>query len=180
MLPLYLSLIECEEDKRTFEQIFNDYKEDMMAIAYHILQDRWDAEDAVQDAMLSLAVSIKRVPTQHNEMRAYSLTAAKNAALRLQKKQAKYKSTICLEDVLPVLPCDEDTFEQITRQESYVFLRNLIDQIPSHLKECLLLRYVADLPPREIAKILNRKPETVQKQLTRGKIALAKLYKGAT
>ena len=70
MIMFYLSLITDEEDKDTFEHIFHSYRDDMIAIAYKVLENRWDAEDAVQDAMLGLAVSIKRVPTNTDEMRA--------------------------------------------------------------------------------------------------------------
>jgi RNA polymerase sigma-70 factor (ECF subfamily) len=175
---LYLSLIEDEEDKCTFEHIFHSYKDDMIAIAYKVLEDRWDAEDAVQNAMLGLAVSIKRVPTNTEEMRAYSLAAARNAALHLQRKRAKHKNNISLHKLMGVVPCEEDVFEHIVKHEEYETLLRLIDQIPLNMKECLLLRYVADMQPREIAKLLGRKTDTVQKQITRGKAMLVKLYGG--
>lgn len=179
MIMFYLSLITDEEDKDTFEHIFHSYRDDMIAIAYKVLENRWDAEDAVQNAMLGLAVSIKRVPTNTDEMRAYCLAAARNAALHLQKKRSKYHNTISLQKLMAVIPCDEDVFEQIVNQEKYETLIQLIDQIPLHMKECLLLRYVADMQPKEIAKILNRKTDTVQKQITRGKAMLVKLYEEA-
>lgn len=178
MLMLYLSLITDEEDKITFEHIFHSYQDDMIAIAYKVLEDRWDAEDAVQNAMLGLAVSIKCVPTNADEMRAYSLAAARNAALHFQKQRAKHKNAVSLQKLMAVIPCDEDVFEQIVRKEEYETLLRLIDQIPLHMKECLLLRYVANLQPKEIAQLLGRKTDTVQKQITRGKAMLVKLYGG--
>lgn len=178
MLMFYSALIEDAEDRITFDHIFHTFKDDMMAIAYNILQNRHDAEDAVQNAMLNLAISIKCVPEDKNERRAYSLTAARNAALRLQKRNAKHHANISLDDVIAVIPYDDDVFEQIVMQEEYEALLDHIDHLPLHMKECLLLRYVADMQPREIGKLLGRKTQTVQKQLTRGKALLIKMCGG--
>lgn len=178
MLMFYFSLIDDQEDQITFEHIFYSFQNDMMAIAYSILKNREDAEDAVQTAMLNLAISIKSVPTNQNEMRAYSLATARNAALRIAQKNAEHKPNISLEDVIAVIPCDDDIFDQIVLREEYENLLKHIDQLPLYMKECLLLRYVAGLPPREIGKLLGRKTTTVQKQLARSKALLIKMCGG--
>ena len=76
------------------------------------------------------------------------------------------------------IECPDDVFEQIVMQEEYEDLLDHIGRLPLHMKECLLLRYVADMQPREIGKLLGRKTQTVQKQLTRGKALLIKMCGG--
>lgn len=44
---IYLSMIESEADKSLFEQLYIRYKGLMYHIAYRILQNREDAEDAI-------------------------------------------------------------------------------------------------------------------------------------
>lgn len=58
---IYLSMIESEADKSLFEQLYIRYKGLMYHIAYRILQNREDAEDAVHQAFVSIAKNIKKL-----------------------------------------------------------------------------------------------------------------------
>lgn len=58
---IYLSMIESEADKSLFEQLYIRYKGLMYHIAYRILQNREDAEDAVHQAFVSIAKNIKKI-----------------------------------------------------------------------------------------------------------------------
>lgn len=175
-MMLYLTLIEDEADELTFSRIYDLHRNEMIAVAYRVLQDRWDAEDAVQEALTNLAKYIKSVPTQPNELRAYALTAARNAAIRLAVEQKKEREHIHITwDVCS----HENIFDAITEKESYENLLDIMRQLPLPYKEVFMLRYVANLSAREIAKVLGRKIVTVNKQLCRGKKLFVTLYKEA-
>gem|GEM_PF-4323344 len=61
MISLYLNIIDNEQDKDKFEQLYLTYKHDMYAVAYHILYNQFDAEDAVHDAFIRIAKNIEVV-----------------------------------------------------------------------------------------------------------------------
>ena len=50
MLAIYLSMLETNEEKNQFEQLYIKYKQDMYAVAYGILKNKEDAEDAVHQS----------------------------------------------------------------------------------------------------------------------------------
>ena len=52
MLPIYLGLLDLQEDKEIFTTIYTLYKQPMMKVAMEVLKDRDLAEDAVQEAFL--------------------------------------------------------------------------------------------------------------------------------
>ena len=54
MLPIYLGLLDLQEDKELFTMIYTRYKQPMMQEAMRILKDRSLAEDAVQEAFLDI------------------------------------------------------------------------------------------------------------------------------
>lgn len=174
MIAIYLALIDDEVDHATFEHIFYTHKKDMLKIAFHILGNQWDAEDAVQNALIGLAISIKHVPTTTNEMRAYCLAAARNAALRYQKQKQAWDHMVDIDAIH--FPNEDSVFEKIVAAEEYQTVLNLLTKLPLTIREALMLRYVTGIPPREIARILNRKPDTVRKQLLRGKQLLTTYY----
>ena len=55
MLAIYLSMLETNEEKNQFEQLYIKYKQDMYAVAYGILKNKEDAEDAVHQSFLKIA-----------------------------------------------------------------------------------------------------------------------------
>lgn len=56
---IYMALIETEEDRVLFEQIYYKYKGLMFHVAYGVLGQREDAEDAVQMAFEAIAKNIE-------------------------------------------------------------------------------------------------------------------------
>ena len=175
MLSLYLAMIDSEEHKLTFEQIYQNYARQMYHIANDILEDSFAAEDAVQEALMGIARYIANVPTQCEAVtKAYVLTVARNAAWKMLKTEAQWKSYLN-PDLLPISG-KEDVFEQVSQSEDYQMLLELIQKLPDPYKDVLFLRYVADLKPQQIGDMLNRKTTTVQQQLFRAKMMLGEAY----
>lgn len=175
MLSLYLAMIESEEHKLTFEQIYHKHARQMYCVAIEILEDRYIAEDAVQEALMNIARYISNVPT-HSEAvtKSYVLAVARNVSWKMLKSEVLWKSYINL-DRLPISG-KEDVFEQVSQSEDYQMLLELIQTLPKPYKDVLFLRYVIGLKPQQIADVLKRKTKTVQQQLFRAKIMLGESY----
>ena len=176
MLLFCMALIETEEEQLTFQHIYQKYGKQMHYVAKGILKKTEAAEDAVQNAFIGIATSIHRVPTTSEAaIKAYVLTATRNAALAVLKEEQKWDA--CLDITEIELPSKADTFREVSGSQDYEKLLSLIDQLPLQYREVMLLRYVIELKPQEIGVALQRKTTTVQQQLTRGKKALKALYK---
>ena len=107
----------------TFETVVKKYEKQMLCVAERILQNRHDAEDAVQTALLR--ISKIKLPQNEASLRAYVLTAAKHAALDLLPKQSH---DVDLVDV--ILPCSEDLFETVAASQDYERLLSAIKPLP--------------------------------------------------
>ncbi|MBQ3215040.1 MAG: sigma-70 family RNA polymerase sigma factor [Oscillospiraceae bacterium] len=176
MLSIYAALIDEDEDLRFFEHIYWDYGSQMLSVALSILKDPPEAEDAVQNALLGIARSIKSVPRKNQRvLRAYVLTAARNAACALLPEKKQRDKQIGIDNLR--IPNQEELFETILRSQEYELLLRIINTLPIQYREVLMLRYVVGLKPREIAKVLGRRTATVQQQLTRGKSKVVELYR---
>ena len=94
MLTVYLSLIDDDQDKKTFEQMYLDNKDMMYHYAYKILKDVSSAEDAVHDAFLSFARHFKKFEkTDHDRIRSYLMITVRNAAFKIYNRHGKEIST---------------------------------------------------------------------------------------
>lgn len=167
MLIFYLSMIDDEADHATFEQIYYTMRDEMFRIANELLKNQADAEDAVQEALIGLAIYIKHVPKERGAMRAYCLASARNAAIRYHNKNAHWRQHLHIDSLK--LSAENDVFEYIVKLDDKRALKQMMNKIPLANREVLMLRYVSDMPPRKIAKLLHRKPDTVRKQLLRGR-----------
>lgn len=58
---IYLQTIDDSSDKVKFERLYLHYQAFMYRIAYHILKNKQDAEDAVHNAFLSIAKNIEKI-----------------------------------------------------------------------------------------------------------------------
>lgn len=173
MLMMYAALIDETSEQLRFEDIYYSYRKQMLYVAEQILGDRHDAEDAVQNAFLGIARNIKRVPQDDPRIiRAYVLTAAKNAALALVPRKQKRSH----EAELSSLEADDtDVFERVMLCQDYHLLLKAMRQLSSPYREVLLLVYVHEHDTKAAAQILGRKEDTVRKQLSRGRRRLMEL-----
>lgn len=58
---LYLQMLETPEEKSLFEQIYLEYRGLMYHVAYEILHNDQDAEDAVHQAFVKIVENIKQL-----------------------------------------------------------------------------------------------------------------------
>ena len=55
MLAIYLTLIDNEDDKKSFEDLYNQNRSKAYAIAFNILKNKTLAEEACSETFFSLA-----------------------------------------------------------------------------------------------------------------------------
>ena len=80
MLAFYLSLIENEKEKRQFEDVYFEYKNQMYLLALKLLNNKHDAEDIVHDIFCSIASSHMDIITNaecEKDIRNYLLKSVK-------------------------------------------------------------------------------------------------------
>ena len=80
MLALYLGMIETPEEKIIFEELYNTYKGKMFSLAFSILKNHHNAEEAVSQAFFTAAKNFSKISSLAEEKRgAYLKIIVKNA-----------------------------------------------------------------------------------------------------
>jgi RNA polymerase sigma-70 factor (ECF subfamily) len=176
MVVFYLALIDNEQDQLKFENLYNQYRKQMLSLAQSILHNTFDAEDAVREAFLGIARNMPSVNKIANEtdIKNYLLKSAKNASLNILSKKKKRYQTVDLDSVGEI---PDDSFMQTLAAEfSYNDLVQVLRDINKDYFDVLYYHYVMGLTLPEVAKLLSRKLSTVKQQLVRGKkLAAAKI-----
>jgi RNA polymerase sigma-70 factor, ECF subfamily len=153
-----------EGDSSALHFLYVRYGEDVRRYVSTIVRDPHEAEDVTQSVFLKLVSVIKRYePRRGVPFAAWLLRVARNAALdSLRAKRALPSDDIRVTDE----GRDQAAFE---RRES---LKAALGQLPHEQREVLVLRYVAGLPPREIADLLQKTHSSIHGLQHRGRCAL--------
>lgn len=173
LMIVFLSLTDNDEDKIKLENMYNRYSKRMFYVAMDILKNEYDAEDAVHNTFISIAVNMDKInDIRSEETYYYVMTITENTALNLlKKKKGESRKTINLdfEDDSWLFVSDIDIAEEFVSKEEYNRIVDIIQSLPDIYSDVLYLHYVENLTAREIASALSRKQETVRKQIVRGK-----------
>ncbi len=181
MLSFYLALVD-EEDQSKFEEIYYAYSKQMFFLANSILNNKMDAEDAVHEVFLNIAVkhmkTVKNIPSE-DDLRNYILKATKNTALNILKKKSK---TVSLDtdfnpDSVLEKVTDNSFKDSICEQVNYDSLVDAVSSLDGKYRDVIYFHYVIGLTLQETATLLNRKFATVNTQIVRGKRILLETLK---
>jgi RNA polymerase sigma-70 factor (ECF subfamily) len=172
MLPIYLAMLDGEEDKNKFELLYVTYIKLMFYVANRILNDERLAEDAVHQTFLKILENFDKVgEISCHKTKSYIVIMVRNTAINLYN-QRKRRTTIPLEDVEYCI-----TTETISVTEDLDHLARAVLKLPVIYKDVLTLKYVQEFSNEEIAKMLDISEAAVRKRLERAKRRLEEILK---
>ena len=160
MVQLYLSEIIDSQDQEKFEKIYRHYEQKMFSVAYGILRNVQDAEDAVQDAFEALAGNLSRIDGQDvysRETWAYLMVIVKNKAIHIYNKNKKRKEAAAgnfnlLEELADEFQDIEGKIEQKTFANA---IARMVLELPERCRMVLYLHYYNDMSYVEIGRTLG-------------------------
>mgnify|MGYP000901804198 FL=1 len=172
---IYLNLIDTEEEKSKFEQIYNNYRQCMFYAAKSILKDDHLSEDAVHNAFINIAKSMDNI-SEVNSIRTkgYVVVIVRNISLNMLKKQNK---TVAIDDFEENTADDLSPEDEVLSKLSFDFIVGEIANLPVIYKDVLYLSSVEGLRTKEISELINIDHETVKKRLQRGRKKLLESLK---
>lgn len=160
MLSAFVSLLEQEEDRILFSQIYQSFQRGMYAVALHFLHDPSSAEDAVQDAWVKIIEHFpvcKEIPCKEREF--WIVCIIKNTALNMLRHQ-QYQAA---EEPAPVAS------GAIDDEMNYRDLVAKIRALPPLYREVLELKAVLEWSNQDIARSLRITESAVGVRIMRGK-----------
>ena len=162
----YLAMIDSPDDQEKFEKVYTKYRYLMLHVAYKILQNHHDAEDAVHQAFISIIENLDNVfEVDSPKTRSYIVIITERKAIDLLRKIQKRQALEFNEDISGV----EIPFEMDNP------IAAAIAKLPLQYREVLLMRYHNGFSAKEIASILSMSDSGVRKLIVRAKKALQEL-----
>jgi RNA polymerase sigma-70 factor (ECF subfamily) len=155
----------------TFKEHILPLRDKLFRFALHLLQDRQEAEDAVQDVMAGIWSRRVEWP-QWNNIPAYCMTATRNNCLdRLRRRRG---SAVQTEAALQLKNPDGDPFDKMTSKETITRIRRCMEELPPNQQQVVRLREMEGFSYNEIAQVLDMTLDQVKVNLHRGRNAIKK------
>lgn len=174
MLVFYLSLLESDEDKSKFIELYDKYGKLMKYVALQKLDDEHLAEDAVHNAFLNVIKSFYIIDEINcHKTKRLLVIITENVAIDMLRKNKRY-SGIDLADLEPLLSIEPDMLDNMAAQD----LVTMITELPEIYRNVLELYAYHELSEKQIATVLGIEYATVRKRLERARAMLAKKLKG--
>ena len=170
MLGICLALIDSEEDKEFFTEIYNKYHDLVMYIAMERLHNKFVAEESVQDTFLYVAKNFERIKNARN-IKAYLCEAAKGIAINCYTKEKKYMDDISDDDLYFIEDVDDSFFDTV----DVIDLKNAMQKLSEEDRTFLELAYAYNMQSKDIAELYGLKDTNVRKKIERSKKKLRNL-----
>lgn len=174
MLMFYMSLIDNDDDRAKFEILYNSYRKRMAYVAFAVLGNNEDAEDAVHDTFIKIARNMQSIGNPDSERTlSYVLKATKNTAINLSQKNVNRNKHIQLDNIENV--SDEQFLEKLCIQENYKEVIEVIQSFNDTYRDVLYFYFVEGMKAKDIADLLGRSNSAIQQQIVRGKKKLLEI-----
>ncbi|MBN2303993.1 MAG: sigma-70 family RNA polymerase sigma factor [Anaerolineae bacterium] len=162
-------------DQQAFGELVRRYERDAFNLAYRMLNNRGEAEDAAQEAFLRAYANLDRYDMARS-FKTWLLSITSNHCIdRLRKRRLTWLS---LEEPLPPHPAltsDIPGPEEATlSNEREVMVQEMLDKLSPEYRLAVVLRYWYDMSYAEIAQMLDTTESAVKSRLFRARQALAK------
>ena len=173
------------EWERAFETMVHRYTSQMLATARRLLGSEHDAQDAVQQAFISVFKAIRGF-NEEARLSTWLHKIVVNAALAQLRSRHRIVPDLLLEH----LRTESDALDQqaggsswvshgseqaMAAQETREMVRTCIDQLPESYRSVLFLRDIRELDTAEVAERLAISPNAIKIRLHRARQILKNL-----
>lgn len=166
---LFLAMLDTEEEQNKFSLLYEKYRYLMWYVAKDILKDADLAEDAVQEAFLSLARHLDQAGEADSpRTKRFLVTITKSRAIDLLRRERRAEFTE-FEDALGGEPDRNDTLDTYLQTESYERLVETIRGLDENYRVVLECRYLHELSEKETAELLRLPEKTVNVRICRAR-----------
>ena len=165
---IYLSMIDSDTDKSKFEMLYNEYRNLMYYTANRILNNSYDAEDAVHQAFLKVIENLDKIEEPKcPKTRSFLVIITERKALDLYRTKMR-RTVVSVDDENMDIPADSeiDSFA-----ERSVFA-SAIAALPVKYRQLILLKYDNGFSEHKIGQILSMTDANVKKTIQCAKAKL--------
>lgn len=154
-----------QDEKEWFGDSIRECERCMYLLAFDILQNNEDVQDAIQDAILKAYSSLDQLKDRR-KLKAWLMKILLNVSYDIARKR---KITVNIEDI------EDGVVTSKSDQTDSILLRDLVMRLKPPYRTVVILFYYQDFSIKEISDITGSNLSTVKKQLQRAREQLKEM-----
>lgn len=160
----------AEQEK--FDMIYRKYRRLMFRVAYDILENAQDTEDALQDAFVRIADNLEKISeAECPRTRNFIVIITRNVCFNMLRK--KRESVGIDEDV----SSDIDVEEEIFSDAGVGILERALERLPRNYRDIMYLTAYEELSLHAAAEVLGITYENAKSRVRRARKRLSEILK---
>ena len=170
-------------DGAAFEQLIRASGGRLLAVAKRFFRNEADAQDALQDGLLSAFRGIQRFEGQSSLNTWLHTIVVRACLMKLRSRKNQQES---ISELLPEFESDghrsrpgkawtNEALQMIQRDETKTTVRKAIDQLPESYRTVLLMRDIEGLDTKAVAEAMDVSENVIKVRLHRARQALREL-----
>ena len=148
-------------DREAFGQLYDRYHPMVFRYLMFRVGDRDLVEDLTADTFVRALHSIAAVRYHGRDIGAWFITIARNL-LHDHRKSSRYRLEYTVEEMTEVGPSVSGPEQEVLDRAAYEQLRRCVAQLPTDQRECVVLRFHAQLTRAETAQVMDRSEKSVR------------------
>jgi RNA polymerase sigma factor (sigma-70 family) len=155
-------------DSQAFEQIMLATERRIASLAWHILGDREEVKEALQETFLRVYRHLRSYD-ERRDFFGWLYRIAVNVCRDLDSRRRRWR-------FLPIEHADEAQVpeEDFVKKDDVARLMRAIDALPQKERFAIVLRDIEELPTEEVATILGSSAATVRVQISNARAKIRK------
>jgi RNA polymerase sigma-70 factor, ECF subfamily len=159
----------------TISELVAEYSAALYRVAYSVMRNSAEAEDAVQEAFLRVLKHRDKLG-EIRDVRVWLVRITWNVVLDRKRRGKTRPESDDIADFSRVLPsADRRADEEVISSQEHARILALIDRLPAKEREALLLSAVEELSTAEIAAVLKTTESSVRSRIFRARRELSAL-----
>jgi RNA polymerase sigma-70 factor, ECF subfamily len=171
-----LAIIATPDGDRALAELYDRYGKIAYGLAYRVLRDSALAEDAVQEAFITVWRTAGTYIRERGKPRTWLLTLVHRRAVDLVRREQRRRTPPALEEPAPAMPPAED---EATLRDRRRAVQAALTQLPADQRQALELAYYGGLTQTELAQQLGVPLGTVKSRMFAGLRRLGDLLREA-
>jgi RNA polymerase sigma-70 factor, ECF subfamily len=157
-------------DSEALEVLYDRHGSPAYSLAYRVMGERQAAEDATQEAFLSVWRTSASYDAARGSVRSWLLQIVRNRAIDALRRSAVRGGRLDYDDdgLLESQEAPEQTDAEASRRERATHVRGALKDLPRDQAQVLGLAYFAGFTHSEIAELLNMPLGTVKGRMRLG------------
>ena len=170
MLPQAILLMADESERGLAEHLYVEHRHAMYVVAYSILRNGSDAQDAIAQAMLNIMPKLNSIKTlEHYKLRAYVINTVKNVALAMLARRKRERQLPYDDELAGYVESASTEDANLSGIADADALARALAKLPERERQALYMKYSAEWTDAEIAQALNVRPDSVRVILSRAR-----------